>query len=81
MFTTVVVCTDDDESVEYLNKWDRQLPNLDVVDDFRNERRQIQKVNGRNFRFSFGDYVVKSLIGSIDPELDRLDESQCCSIL
>jgi hypothetical protein len=80
VFTTVVVGTDDEESVKYLNRWDRKLPNLDVVDDFRNEREEIRKVKGSRFPFSFGDYVVKSLIGSIDPELDQLDEhSQCCT--
>lgn len=75
VFTTIVACTDDDDSVEYLNKWDRQLPNLDVVDDFRNERKEIRAVKGQSFPFSFGDYVVKSLIGSIDPEIDNMDEA------
>lgn len=74
VFTTIVACTDDDESVDYLNRWDRELPNLDVVDDFRNERAEIRNVKGKNFPFSFGDYVVKSLVGSIDPELDNMDE-------
>lgn len=78
VFTTIVVCTDDDASVNYLNKWDRSIKNLDVVDDFRNERQEIRKVKGSSFKFSFGDYVVKSLIGSIDEELDKLDESDCC---
>lgn len=83
VYTTIVACTDDDESVEYLNKWDRELMNLDVVDDFRNERTEIRQVKGRNFPFSFGDYVVKSLIGSIDRELDNMDENKsgCCSIV
>ena len=74
MFTSVVVCTDDDNSSSYLNKWDVELPNLDVVDDFRSEKKQVQKAKGHNFRFSFGDYVAKCLVGSIDQELDKLDE-------
>lgn len=76
VYTTVVACTDDDASVEYLNKWDNQLPNLDVVDDFRNERKEVRAAKGTSFPFSFGDYVVKSLIGSIDPELDNMDEKK-----
>lgn len=80
VFTTIVACTDDDASVDYLNKWDRQLDNLDVVDDFRSERKEVKAAKGSAFPFSFGDYVVKSLIGSIDPELDNLDEKdQLCS--
>ncbi len=84
VYTTIVACTDDDDAVEYLNKWDRELKNLDVVDDFRNERAEVRATKGRNCPFSFGDYVVKSLIGSIDPELDNMDEkklSDCCTIV
>lgn len=80
-FTTIVACTDDDESVGYLNRWDRSIKNLDVVDDFRNERKEIKKIKGSHFPFSFGDYVVKSLVGSIDPELDKMDEETCCTII
>ena len=76
-YTTIVVCTDDEESVHYLNKWDRKIPKLDVVDDYRSEREEVKKAKGSHYRFSFGDYVVKSLIGSIDPELDRMDEKLC----
>lgn len=86
VFTTIVACTDDDDSVDYLNKWDRDLNNLDVVDDFRSERKEVRAAKGPAFPFTFGDYVVKSLIGSIDPELDNLDEKtnseSCpCSII
>ena len=82
IFVTIVACTDDDSSIKYLDKWDREIKNLDVVDDFRSERDQIHKAKGYSFMFTFGDYVVKSLIGSIDPELDNLDDSKlcCCTI-
>ena len=43
------------------------MPNLDVMDDYRSERAEIQRTRGANFPFSFGDYIVKSLLGSIDP--------------
>ncbi|CAF0732692.1 unnamed protein product [Brachionus calyciflorus] len=75
---------DEDETMDYLNNWDRVIPRLDVVDDYRNERKEILQAQRRGFSFSFGDYVVKSLIGSIDESLDRIDEinSQgCCVIL
>ena len=74
IFTTIVACTDDDQSVAYLNNFDRTMKNLDVVDDYRSEKNEVLKARGHNFSFTFGDYVVKSLIGSIDPELDNLDE-------
>lgn len=46
---------DDDDCIGYLNDWDRKIPNLDVVDDYRNEKREIQARQGKNFPFSFGD--------------------------
>lgn len=81
VYTTIVAATDDESSIGYLNRWDRKIKNLDVVDDFRSERDEITKIKGRNFQFSFGDYVVKSLIGSIDPELDKMDEHKKCLII
>ena len=62
--------------MEYLNNWDQTIPRLDVIDDFRNEKLEILGAQGSNFKFSFGDYIVKSLIGSIDPEMDNMDEGR-----
>ncbi len=85
VFTTIVACTDDDSSMEYLDRWDKNIPRLDVVDDFRNERTQIIRAQGPQFRFSFGDYIAKSLIGSIHSDVDALDEvnhtGDCCTVL
>jgi hypothetical protein len=75
VYTSIVACTDDQSCVEYLNRWDRDLPRLDVVDDFRSERDEVQKAKGVDFPFTFGDYVVKALVGSIDPDLDNMDEN------
>jgi hypothetical protein len=80
VYTTIVTCTDEQSSVDYLNKLDRQLPRLDVVDDYRNEKLEIQTARGRQFPFSFGDYVVKCLMGSIDPQLDKSDEKGNCLV-
>ena len=89
IYVTIVACTDDDNSISYLDEWDNEIKNLDVIDDFRSERDQIIKARGYSFKFTFGDYVAKSLLGSIDPELDELDEPAkvndikskwCCAI-
>ena len=79
-FTSIVACTDDEDSIDYLDKWDREIKNLDVVDDYRNEKDQISYAKGPNFPFSFGDYVVKSLLGPVDSELDKLDEGDYCFV-
>lgn len=44
-----------------MNDWDRKIPNLDVVDDYRNEKKEIQACQGKNFPFSFGDVSQSSL--------------------
>ncbi|TPX63961.1 hypothetical protein CcCBS67573_g08538 [Chytriomyces confervae] len=69
-----LACTDNDAEIEYLNDWDVKLPNLDVVDDYNTERRQILAIQGNSFPFSRGDWVCKMLLGPIDPEIDALDE-------
>ena len=85
VFVSIIACTDDEGSVGYLNKLDRSVPRLDVTDDFQSERREVLLVQGAAFRFGFGDYIVKSLLGSVDPYFDNLDEKSvgdggCCTV-
>jgi hypothetical protein len=77
---SIVACTDDNTTMGYLNKWDHEINGLDVVDDFNTEKEQVIKQRGETF--SFGDYVVKLMIGAIDPEIDRMDSVKggCCII-
>jgi hypothetical protein len=79
VFTTIVACTDEDDSMEYLNNWDRTIPRLDIVDDYRSEKNEVKRTQKHGSSFSFGDYVAKSLIGSIDQQLDRMDERRVTS--
>ena len=82
IFVTIMACTDDEEAVGYLNKWDKKMKNLDVVDDYFSEKKEIQKAKGSKYRFSHGDYIVKALLGSIDKSFDRLDEKKkSCTIM
>jgi len=69
-----LACTDQDDQVEYLNDIDRQYREIDVSDDYHTELRQIRRVQGSGFAFTYGDYVVKVLAGAIDNRLDGLDE-------
>ena len=76
IFITFIACTDDPQAISYLNRLDKKIPNVDVLDDYRSERAEILAVQGKNFPFSYGDYVAKTLIGSIDQWFDRLDEKE-----
>lgn len=71
---TLLACTDDEASVEYMNTIDRVIPGVDVVDDYQSELLEVRRAQGEKFPFSYGDYIVKILLGSIDPEMDQLDE-------
>jgi hypothetical protein len=74
VFVSIIACTDDDNSVGYLNKIDRIVPGIDVSDDYASELKEVKKAQGKDFQFSYGDYVVKTLLGAIDANFDRLDE-------
>ncbi|CAF1386621.1 unnamed protein product [Adineta ricciae] len=73
---TIIACTDDDECMSYLNDWDVTIPNLDVVDDYKSEKKQILACQKQSFPFSFGDYVVKIMMGGVDEWFDQLDEKR-----
>ncbi len=73
-YVTFLACTDDDDAVGYLNEWDVQIPRVDVVDDYRSEKKEVLHAQGQQFPFTYADYVVKVLMGSVVPELDHLDE-------
>lgn len=70
----IVACTDESGVMNYLDNWDKELERLDVVDDYLSELREVQEKQGKHFPFSFGDYIVKLLLGSIDTQMDNLDE-------
>ncbi|CAF1479277.1 unnamed protein product, partial [Adineta steineri] len=73
---SIIACTDDKDSMLYLNNWDEKIPNLDVVDDYKSEKKEIRERKGQTYAFSFGDYIVKILVGAIDRSIDVLDEDE-----
>jgi len=74
-YVSFLLCTDDQACVASFNEWDRTMLNVDVTDDFDTERKKIRRYRGHDYQFSRGDYVVKALVGAIDPEIDALDET------
>jgi thiol-disulfide isomerase/thioredoxin len=75
IFVTIVACTEDVNALRYLNKWDKTIPNFDVVDDYESEKKEIY--NARKFigAFTYGDYIAKILLGSFVIQIDELDEA------
>jgi hypothetical protein len=74
IYITFIACTNDLQSVAYLNNFDKKIPYIDVCDDYQSERAEVLAVQGKKFPFSYGDYVAKLLVGSVDQWFDNLDE-------
>lgn len=51
----------------------RGIEGVDVTEDFRNEKQAVLARRGPRYAFSFGDYVVKCLVGAIDPQVHAID--------
>ena len=73
-YISIVLCTSDDAVVSLYNEIDVGVPRLDVIDDYRSERSQIWDYQGRGFKFSKQDWVVKMLLGPKIRLWDLLDE-------
>jgi hypothetical protein len=74
-YITVGLCTDDPATVdEYESSLDNGIPHLDVMSAYEDERREIRRIQGRRFGFTYADWTVKFLLGSRVTEWDSLDE-------
>lgn len=74
IYVNIVITTDNKETVSYMNRWDKEILNLDVIDDYNSEKREVKLRKGLQHHFSYGDYVCKCMIGSLDFSTDRMDE-------
>ncbi|CAF3408023.1 unnamed protein product, partial [Rotaria sp. Silwood2] len=69
-----LLCNNDSKSIEYFSQWDENMKNVDVTRSYKTEKEIICRYRGRDYPFSFGDYVVKALLGAVDPDIDALNE-------
>lgn len=75
-FVQFLVCTDEPEQINRLTYWDRTMTNVDVTRDIGRERDLVKQTHGTNRPFARGDYMIKTLLGAIDPEIDNWNESE-----
>lgn len=87
-FYSIILCTDDEEIeksyrvLEYNPRYNRGVQGVDVTEDYRGETRDVKRARGQSYRFTFGDYIVKTVIGAIDPSVHLIDLPEpCCIIL
>ena len=69
-----LICTDDEEVVDYLRSWDNRMKNVDVTDDYKTQKALVRKNRGEKRTFTHADYVVKILVGAINREVDFWDD-------
>lgn len=77
----VLKITDNDAETSYLDEFDRAYEGVDVTDDYFSVLANVHKYRGKDTPFSFGDYLVKCLIGPLDREIDEIDEPERISEL
>ena len=88
-FVTIVACTYDQYSLEYLNNWDTTIPNLDVVDDYDSKKKQINAAKMIHAAgqvactsFMYGNCIETLLLGSFIRAIDVLNENKSrCQIM
>ena len=85
-YISFLACSDQDEDINYLNILDKKVKNVDTLDDYISEKREVQSVQGKSYNYSLGDHVARLLLGPICSELDSLDETKLrnkikCNIL
>ena len=73
-YISFLACSDQESDIGYLNDLDKNIPNVDTLDDYHSERKEVLSVQGTHFSYTFGDHVVRLLLGPICSELDKLDE-------
>ena len=59
------------------------VPGVDVTEDYRGEARDVRRYRGSSYRFTFADYIVKTVVGSFDPAVHLVDlpaGNSCCVI-
>jgi len=74
IFVGIHKCSDKDDETGYLNVMDKELINLDVIDDYETEKREVLAKQGYNFPYTPGDNIARLLLGPVYPKYDNMDE-------
>ena len=70
----ILKVSDDDGATAYLDELDGAIDGVDVTDDYYSVLDRVRKYRGPDESFSFGDFLVKCIIGPFDASMDEVDE-------
>jgi hypothetical protein len=73
-FIGILKCTNNERETGYLDMLDKDVRNLDVLDDFYSELAQVRSKQGRHFNYTPGDHVARFLLGPVYDKYDKMDE-------
>lgn len=69
-------CTDNEEEMEYLDRFNGRVKNFDNTDDYREELAKVKRIQGPNYKFDRVDYTIKILLASFLKWYFQLDQTQ-----
>ena len=73
-YVSFLACSDNNEDISYLNELDTTIENIDTLDDYISEKKEVLNIQGNGFNYSFPSHICRLLLGPICEELDGLDE-------
>ena len=75
----ILLCVNDNEEpdiVDYYNHLDKVVPNLEVLHVYKEEKKQILGIQGKNFIYNLNDHIARMFLAPIYPEYDLIDEKK-----
>lgn len=74
---TLISCTDVDDECKWMKQIEEDGPFVTEIDDYFDERDEVQHDQGPAFPFSRGLWLICMFVGAINPyDLDSLDDSR-----
>lgn len=73
-YISFLVCTDNDEDVEYLNNIDKDYDKVEVLDDYESEKKEVLKSQGKDYKYTKYTHIARTILSPMCPELNKLDE-------
>jgi len=69
----IMACTYEKEEMAWLNGMDKKYLEIDVTDDYENEREEVLKAEFAK-RFTRADWCMKAMLGAVSDKFDQWDE-------
>jgi hypothetical protein len=84
VYNGFVLMTDQRKDIEHIDEIGDTVKRFDVTDIYPIEMPEVKAARGKDYPFSYGDYIVKMLLGAMDPlnfNLDqRVKNNACCTV-